>query len=67
MGSGRLNALGNDRGFTFWVPVTPPGYCAMGHVLTAGVEQPMHEVVSVALNSGLVAWPIGYDKVRLQI
>lgn len=55
--------LGKERGFTFWKPQAPPGHCCLGHVLTAGTAQPDHEVLCVALNSGLVAWPTGFDAV----
>jgi vacuolar protein sorting-associated protein 13A/C len=63
VGSGGLDGLGDERGFTFWEPIAPPGHCILGHVLTAGTAQPTHEVMCVALASGIVAWPLGFQKV----
>jgi vacuolar protein sorting-associated protein 13A/C len=63
VGSGGLHALEDERGFTFWAPLAPPGHCVLGHVLTAGSAQPTHEVLCVTLTSGIVAWPVRFEKV----
>jgi vacuolar protein sorting-associated protein 13A/C len=62
VGAGGLDPLGDERGFTFWAPVAPPGHAALGHVLTPGTSQPTHEVVCVALSSGIAAWPLGFTQ-----
>jgi vacuolar protein sorting-associated protein 13A/C len=61
VGSGGLYAMSEERGFTFWAPVVPPGHGILGHVLTAGASQPTHEVVCAALASGIVSWPEGFE------
>lgn len=61
VGAGGLDSIGEERGFTFWAPVAPPGHSILGHVLTAGTSQPTHEVMCAALTSGIVAWPLGFD------
>ena len=63
VGAGGLDGLGDERGFTFWQPSPPPGHCSLGHVLTAGLAQPTHEVVCIALSSGIVAWPARFKRV----
>jgi vacuolar protein sorting-associated protein 13A/C len=61
IGSGGLDFLGHEKGFTFWAPVAPPGFCILGHLITSGTSQPTQEVISIALNSGVVAWPLRYE------
>ena len=61
VGAGGLDSIGEERGFTFWAPVAPPGHSVLGDVLTAGTSQPTHEVTCAALTSGIVAWPLGFD------
>jgi vacuolar protein sorting-associated protein 13A/C len=63
IGSGGLDFLGQEKGFTFWAPEAPPGHGILGHLITSGTSQPTQEVMSVALNSGVVAWPQKYKQV----
>jgi vacuolar protein sorting-associated protein 13A/C len=63
VGAGGLDCLGHEKGFTFWAPVAPPGHCILGHVLTTGISQPTHEVMCIALNSGIVKWPVSFKSV----
>lgn len=62
IGSGGLDFMGQEKGFTFWVPVCPPGHGILGHLLTSGNSQPTHQVVCVALNSGIVKWPLRFER-----
>lgn len=62
IGSGGLDFMGQEKGFTFWAPVCPPGHGILGHLLTSGNSQPTHQVVCIALNSGVVKWPLRYER-----
>lgn len=62
IGSGGLDFMGQEKGFTFWAPVCPPGHAILGHVLTSGHSQPTHQVVCIALNSGVVKWPLRFER-----
>ena len=61
IGGGGLDFLGQEKGFTFWAPEAPPGHGILGHLITSGTSQPTQEVISIALNSGVVAWPLKYE------
>jgi hypothetical protein len=61
IGGGGLDFLGQEKGFTFWAPEAPPGHGILGHLITSGTSQPTQEVMSIALNSGVVAWPLKYE------
>eukprot|EP00892_Ulva_mutabilis_P007576 jgi/Ulvmu1/5190/UM021_0207.1 len=60
IGSGGLDFMGQEKGFTFWAPACPPGHGILGHLLTSGHSQPTHQVVCIALNSGFVKWPLRF-------
>lgn len=62
IGSGGLDFLGQEKGFTFWAPEAPAGHGILGHLVTSGTSQPIQEVMSIALNSGIVAWPLKYQE-----
>lgn len=51
---------GAGGGVTVWRPKTVTGYGVLGFVVTPGEGQPAFEVLSVAVNSGLVAYPVDY-------
>ncbi|GMH39652.1 hypothetical protein BSKO_07550 [Bryopsis sp. KO-2023] len=56
--------LDRDKGYiTLWRPQPPAGYGILGDVITCGQKQCRQQVSTVALNSGLVANPISFDKV----
>jgi len=58
-----LAVTGAGGGVTIWRPKTTTGYGITGHVITAGDANPSFEVMTVAVNSGLVAYPASFKKV----
>ncbi|KAK9908805.1 hypothetical protein WJX75_003140 [Coccomyxa subellipsoidea] len=54
------SVLAAERGLTFWRPQPPIGYASLGDCVTTGTMQPTFQVVSVAVNSGLVSYPVSY-------
>lgn len=58
-----LSATGIGVGVTVWRPQTATGYGITGHVITPGDESPAFEVLTVAVNSGIAAYPASYRKV----
>jgi hypothetical protein len=63
-----LATTGAAGGLTVWHPHLPsPGYGIMGHVITPGDGRPAFEVILVAVNSGLAAYPIGFEKIWSQV
>ncbi len=58
-----LAVTGAGGGVTIWRPKTTTGYGITGHVITAGDTNPSFEVMTVAVNSGLVAYPSSFMKV----
>lgn len=58
-----LAVIGAGGGVTVWRPKTTTGYGITGHVITAGDTLPSFEVMTVAVNSGLVAYPATFKKV----
>ncbi|KAK9819963.1 hypothetical protein WJX72_004515 [[Myrmecia] bisecta] len=54
------SVLGEERGLTFWRPQAPIGYAILGDCMTSGKKQPTFQVLAVAVNSGLVAYPVSY-------
>ncbi|MEW5298732.1 MAG: hypothetical protein WDW36_001820 [Sanguina aurantia] len=58
-----VDALAAERGVTVWRPTAPSGYVILGDVVTAGSAQPQSQVAVLAVNSGLVAHPLGYTLV----
>ncbi len=58
-----LAVTGAGGGVTIWRPKTTTGYGITGHVITAGDTNPSFEVMTVAVNSGLVAYPASFKKV----
>eukprot|EP00884_Botryococcus_braunii_P010315 jgi/Botrbrau1/19285/Bobra.0073s0028.1 len=57
------HVIGTDSGVTFWRPQAPTGYAPLGDCITRGDRQPTYQVVTVAVNSGLVMFPEGFDKI----
>jgi hypothetical protein len=47
-------------GVTVWRPKTPAGYSILGDIVIPGQSQPTFEVLAVAVNSGLVAYPTAF-------
>eukprot|EP00798_Chlamydomonas_sp_ICE-L_P025166 gene25166-10797_t len=60
LGQGGVESMAEFRGVTLWRPQPPSGYIILGDMPVAGSNQPTHQVVTVAINSGLVAYPLGY-------
>ncbi|KAL4443584.1 hypothetical protein ABPG75_011321 [Micractinium tetrahymenae] len=58
-----LAVTGAEGGVTVWRPKTPTGYAVTGDVVTPGSTQPTFEVLAVAVNSGLAAYPTAYTRV----
>ncbi|KAL4527774.1 hypothetical protein Ndes2437A_g02912 [Nannochloris sp. 'desiccata'] len=58
-----LAVTGASGGVTIWRPETTTGYGITGHVITAGDTNPSFEVMTVAVNSGLVAYPASFKEV----
>ncbi|KAI7845244.1 hypothetical protein COHA_001286 [Chlorella ohadii] len=50
-------------GVTVWRAKSPTGYGVTGDVVMPGATQPTFEVLAVAVNSGLAAYPTGYTRV----
>lgn len=58
-----VHATGIGTGITVWQPQTASGYGITGHVVTPGQSKPSFEVLTVAANSGLAAYPASYKRV----
>ncbi|KAL4447306.1 hypothetical protein ABPG77_007339, partial [Micractinium sp. CCAP 211/92] len=58
-----LAVTGAEGGVTAWRPRTPTGYAVTGDIVTPGSTQPTFEVLAVAVNSGLAAYPTGYTRI----
>lgn len=58
-----LSVTGASGGVTIWRPKTTTGYGITGHVITAGDANPSFEVMTVAINSGIAAYPSSFEKV----
>lgn len=61
-----VTGAGAEGGITAWRAKAPVGYCPVGDVITAGTSQPSFEVLAVALNSGIAAYPTGYTMIWSQ-
>ncbi|KXZ49125.1 hypothetical protein GPECTOR_23g54 [Gonium pectorale] len=48
---------------TVWRPLPPPGYVALGDVVGLGAAPPVVQVAVLAISSGFVAYPTGYERV----
>lgn len=61
-GAGGLDPVAHLRGVSLWRPQAPQGYAILGDVAVPGAgAQPTAPVAVMAVNSGLVAWPLGYE------
>lgn len=61
-GVSRVDPAADLRGVAVWRPQPPPGYVILGDVAVPGVAaQPSAPVAVLAINSGLVAWPSGFE------
>lgn len=58
-----LAATGIGAGVTVWRPQTATGYGVTGHIITPGEDRPTFEVLTVAVNSGIAAYPASYSRV----
>ncbi|GIL84695.1 hypothetical protein Vretifemale_13319, partial [Volvox reticuliferus] len=63
LGVSRVDSMADERGVTLWRPQPAQGYVALGDVLTAGTHMPSCQVATLAVNSGLVAFPAAFDLV----
>ncbi|GFR52308.1 hypothetical protein Agub_g14845, partial [Astrephomene gubernaculifera] len=61
LGVGGIDTLAEDRGLSLWRPQPQPGYISLGDVLVSGSRMPYDQVATLAVNSGLVAFPMSYD------
>ncbi|GLI59136.1 hypothetical protein VaNZ11_000961, partial [Volvox africanus] len=61
LGVSRVDSMADERGVTVWRPQPAQGYVALGDVLTAGVHMPNCQVATLAVNSGLVAFPTAFE------
>lgn len=62
-----LATTGAAGGLTVWHPHSPSaGYGITGHIITPGDGKPAFEVIMVAINSGLAAYPVEFEKIWTQ-
>ncbi|KAK9827173.1 hypothetical protein WJX74_009221 [Apatococcus lobatus] len=58
-----VSILGSASGATFWRPKPAIGYVALGDCITSGSMQPAFQVISVAVNSGIIAYPVRFKAI----
>ncbi|KAK9858457.1 hypothetical protein WJX84_002370 [Apatococcus fuscideae] len=58
-----VSILGSATGATFWRPKPAVGYVALGDCVTSGSQQPAFQVISVAVNSGIIAYPVKFKSI----